>query len=122
MTDDNFTQDLPPWGSTTKLVVGLSFVALVASLVVQFRGIIGPLILAFILAYALHPLADWVCIRIGLKVAHCCQHRFPCPGRSVRRFVYPDRVGRRPATAKSGSVYPNCCHGFTDVSGRPVDS
>ena len=67
MTEEDITQDSPPWGSTTKLVIGLSFVALVAALLVRFRGIIGPLILAFILAYALHPLADWLSIRVGLK-------------------------------------------------------
>lgn len=47
----------PKWGSTTKLIVGLTLVAVIAALVVRFRLIIGPLILAFILAYLLHPLA-----------------------------------------------------------------
>jgi predicted PurR-regulated permease PerM len=50
-------QSSPSWGSTTKLVVGLAIVGLVAALVIYFRGIIGPLLLAFILAYLLHPLA-----------------------------------------------------------------
>ncbi|MGD2155247.1 MAG: AI-2E family transporter [Anaerolineales bacterium] len=47
----------PKWESTTKLVVGLTFVAIVGALLVRFRTIIGPLILAFILTYLLHPLA-----------------------------------------------------------------
>ena len=47
----------PSWGSTTKMVVGLTIVGIVAALLVQFRGIIGPLILAFILTYLIHPLA-----------------------------------------------------------------
>jgi predicted PurR-regulated permease PerM len=47
----------PSWGSTTKLVVGLGCIALFGALLIEFRGIIGPLILAFILAYLLHPLA-----------------------------------------------------------------
>jgi predicted PurR-regulated permease PerM len=47
----------PTWSSTTKLVIGLTFIAIVAALLVQFRSIIGPLILAFILAYLLHPVA-----------------------------------------------------------------
>jgi predicted PurR-regulated permease PerM len=47
----------PNWGSTTKLVVGLTFVAIVAALVINVRAIIGPLVLAFLLAYVLHPLA-----------------------------------------------------------------
>jgi predicted PurR-regulated permease PerM len=37
-------------------VVGLTFVAIIIVLVIQFRTIIGPLILSFILAYLLHPL------------------------------------------------------------------
>lgn len=45
----------PSWSSTTKLVIGLSFVGIVAALLIYFRSIIGPLLLAFILAYLLHP-------------------------------------------------------------------
>jgi predicted PurR-regulated permease PerM len=51
-------QSSPNWSSTTKLVIGLTLVGLVAALLVYFRGIIGPLLLAIILAYLLHPLAD----------------------------------------------------------------
>lgn len=50
----------PRWGSTTKLVVGLTMVAMVAALVIQFRNIIGPVLLALILAYLLHPVAGWL--------------------------------------------------------------
>jgi len=46
----------PHWSSTTKLIVGLSFVAVAAALLITFRTIIGPLILAFMLAYLLHPI------------------------------------------------------------------
>jgi predicted PurR-regulated permease PerM len=46
----------PGWGSTTKLVVGLTVVAIIAALLVRFRFIIGPIILAFVLAYLLSPL------------------------------------------------------------------
>lgn len=48
----------PPWSSTTKLVVSLTIVAIVAGLLIQFRGIIAPLLLAFMLAYLLSPLAE----------------------------------------------------------------
>lgn len=48
----------PPWSSTTKLVVSLTIVAILAGLFIQFRGIIGPLMLAFVLAYLLSPLAE----------------------------------------------------------------
>lgn len=50
----------PKWGSTMKLLVGLTFVGVVAALLVKFRNILGPLLLAFILAYVLHPLARWM--------------------------------------------------------------
>jgi predicted PurR-regulated permease PerM len=47
----------PKWGSTTKLIVGLTIVGVIAALLVKFRNIIGPLILAFMLSYLLHPAA-----------------------------------------------------------------
>ena len=47
----------PKWSSTTKLVIGLTFAALVAAMLIYFRSFIGPLLLAFILTYLLHPLA-----------------------------------------------------------------
>jgi predicted PurR-regulated permease PerM len=50
-------QPSPHWGSTTKLVLGLTIMGLIAALLVRFRGIIGPLILAFVLAYLIHPVA-----------------------------------------------------------------
>jgi predicted PurR-regulated permease PerM len=48
----------PAWGATTKLVVALTIVAIAAGLFVQFHVIIGPLLMAFVLAYLLHPVAD----------------------------------------------------------------
>lgn len=47
----------PAWSSTTKLVIGLTLVAILAALLIYFRSIIGPLLLALILAYVLHPIA-----------------------------------------------------------------
>ena len=40
----------PGWGSTTKLIVGLTLVAIVAGALVKFNNIIAPLILTFILS------------------------------------------------------------------------
>jgi predicted PurR-regulated permease PerM len=48
----------PKWGPTMKLIVGLTFVAIVAGLLIYFRSLIGPIILAFVLTYLLHPVAD----------------------------------------------------------------
>lgn len=47
----------PKWGSTIKLIVGLTISGIVFLLLIYFRSIIGPLLLAFILTYLLHPLA-----------------------------------------------------------------
>jgi predicted PurR-regulated permease PerM len=48
----------PLWGSTTKLVVGLTFVAIIAALLARFQTLLGPLILAFMLTYLLHPVVE----------------------------------------------------------------
>jgi len=50
----------PTWGPTTKLVVALTIVAIAAGLFVQFHGILGPLLMAFVLAYLLHPVAEFL--------------------------------------------------------------
>ena len=47
----------PKWSSNTKLIVGLTLVAFVAILLQQFRTFVGPLILSFVLAVLLQPLA-----------------------------------------------------------------
>jgi predicted PurR-regulated permease PerM len=57
----------PKWGATTKLVVALTTVALVAGLLVYFRQIIAPLLLAFMLAYLLYPLAARVSAMIRIS-------------------------------------------------------
>ncbi|GAG57283.1 unnamed protein product [marine sediment metagenome] len=50
----------PVWNSGTKLVVGLTFVAILTALLIYFRSIIGPLLLAVILAYVFHPVAAFL--------------------------------------------------------------
>ncbi len=57
MTDEIPAPVSPRWGSTTKMVVGLTIIAIVAALLIQFRTIIGPLLLAFILAYLIYPVS-----------------------------------------------------------------
>jgi predicted PurR-regulated permease PerM len=49
----------PKWSSTTKTVVGLSIVAIIGVLLVNFLNVIPPLLLAFILAFLIHPVAAW---------------------------------------------------------------
>ena len=57
----------PGWSNTTKFIVGISAVALVALMLIQFRNLVGPLILAIVLAYLLYPLAN--SIRNKLKIS-----------------------------------------------------
>jgi len=45
----------PHWGSTTKMVVGLTAAAILIALTFRFREIIAPLFIAFLLAYVLYP-------------------------------------------------------------------
>lgn len=51
------TSGSPRWGSNTKLIIGFTIVAIMATLLIYFRTIIGPLLLAFILAYLFQPVA-----------------------------------------------------------------
>jgi predicted PurR-regulated permease PerM len=57
---ENRSKLSPPWSTTTKLVVALTFVAIVAGLLVRFHTIIAPLLLAFILVYLLTPVVGFL--------------------------------------------------------------
>src|SRR5258708_14793827 len=59
MTDPDVPSS-PAWGSTTKLVVALTVVAIAAGLFIQFHVIIGPLLMAIVLAYLFHPIAAFL--------------------------------------------------------------
>lgn len=50
----------PRWSSTFKMIIGLTGAALLLAMLINFRSIIGPLILAFILIYLLHPVAAFL--------------------------------------------------------------
>jgi len=60
MSEQNSPNLSPRWSSTTKLVVALTLVALLAFLVISFRSILGPLLLGFIFSYLLYPLLEWI--------------------------------------------------------------
>lgn len=49
----------PKWSWTTKLVVGLTLVAIALWLIVQFQDFLGPLITAIFLAYLINPIASF---------------------------------------------------------------
>jgi len=56
-TPQNPPHSSPPWPQNLKLIVGLTFMGAVLGLLIYFRSIIGPLLLAFIISYLLHPVA-----------------------------------------------------------------
>ena len=57
--EPHFTSS-PRWSSTTKLLVGLVVVGIVAFLFIRFTSLITPLLMVFILAYILHPIATMI--------------------------------------------------------------
>jgi predicted PurR-regulated permease PerM len=56
-SDDN---NVPRWSSTTKLIVALPLVAVVAYLLWKFKFVLGPLLFAIILAYLLYPIPGFL--------------------------------------------------------------
>lgn len=50
----------PRWGAIAKLVVALTVIAVIGALVLRFHAIIAPALMAFILAYLLHPIASFL--------------------------------------------------------------
>jgi predicted PurR-regulated permease PerM len=67
MRTENPNLNSPKWSSTLKTAVGLTSAGLLMALLIYFRSIIGPLILAFILIYLLHPLAAFLNNRTRLS-------------------------------------------------------
>ncbi|MBI5298061.1 MAG: AI-2E family transporter [Chloroflexi bacterium] len=58
MTVEQPEHTSPRWGATTKLVVALTFVAIIAALLIKFQFILSPLVLALLLAYLIQPVAN----------------------------------------------------------------
>jgi predicted PurR-regulated permease PerM len=50
----------PAWGSSTKLLIGLTLIALVAVLIWRFSNLVTPLMMVFIFVYLLHPIAAFL--------------------------------------------------------------
>jgi len=50
----------PKWNSTFKMIIGLTVAGLLVAMLIYFRSIIGPLLLAFILVYLLHPVSAFL--------------------------------------------------------------
>ncbi len=50
----------PRWSTITKLVVALTVMVILGALLIRFKGIIAPILMAFVVAYLLYPLAALV--------------------------------------------------------------
>lgn len=50
----------PRWGSYTKLVVTLTTIVILGALLVHFHQIVVPILMAFVLAYLLHPIVELI--------------------------------------------------------------
>jgi predicted PurR-regulated permease PerM len=61
----------PRWSSTTKLLVGLVVVGIIAFLFIRFTNLITPLLMVFILAYLLHPIGAMISywLRVSWRAA-----------------------------------------------------
>jgi len=61
----------PRWSPTTKLLVGLVLVGIIAFLFIRFTSLITPLLMIFILAYLLHPVATMISywLRVSWRAA-----------------------------------------------------
>jgi predicted PurR-regulated permease PerM len=57
----------PRWSPTTKLLVGLVMVGIVAFLINRFTSLITPLLMIFILAYLLHPVTSVISRGLGVS-------------------------------------------------------
>jgi predicted PurR-regulated permease PerM len=60
-------QSSPRWTLITKLVIALTAIAILGALVVRFHTIIGPILMAFVLAYLLHPPVAFMSLKTRLS-------------------------------------------------------
>lgn len=67
MNDTMQPSTSPHWSGTTKLVVALTAVAILAGLLIRFRQIVGLLLVAFILAYLLYPITNFLHQKLRLS-------------------------------------------------------
>jgi len=60
MSVEKSSPNSPKWNSTFKMIIGLTVAGLLVAMLIYFRSIIGPLLLAFILVYLLHPVSAFL--------------------------------------------------------------
>ncbi len=57
----------PRWSSITKLSVSLTIIVILGAFIIRFRGLLGPVIFAFVVAYLLHPVISFITRRTSLS-------------------------------------------------------
>jgi predicted PurR-regulated permease PerM len=57
----------PKWSNTTKLMVGLTILAIFAYLFVKFQTLLAPLLLTFILVYLMYSPSNWVSKKLRIN-------------------------------------------------------
>jgi predicted PurR-regulated permease PerM len=67
MTETPTPANSPRWSTITKLTVSLTIIVILGALLVRFRGLLGPVFFAFLLAYLLHPLIAAITRRTHLS-------------------------------------------------------
>ena len=68
---DQISTPSPSWTSTTKLLIGLVIVGILAFLLYRFSNLIPPLLMIFVLVYLLHPVTSAISrgLRLSWKVS-----------------------------------------------------
>ena len=62
-----YEDDSPNWNATTKLLVGITLVAILAGIFMQLRPILTPVSMAIVISYLLFPLVEWLSERTKLS-------------------------------------------------------
>ncbi len=52
--------DSPRWSAITKLTVSLTIIVLLGAFIIHFKGLFGPVLFSFIVAYVLHPVVSFI--------------------------------------------------------------
>ena len=60
-------QSSPNWTTTTKLIIGLTLVAIFAGVFIYYRSIVSLMILAFIITYLVQPVVSWLSDKTGMS-------------------------------------------------------
>lgn len=50
----------PPWPNSTKMLVAFTLLVILAALFIRYKNVLVPLVLAFMVAYLIYPLADFL--------------------------------------------------------------